>query len=384
MKVGIVTFQRVNNYGTVLQMYALYKTIRKMNIDCEVIDYQRNNVKDVMVWQRNKIKNFFTGHQDRQLYGNFEFAKIMILEVFLNSFAKKKFDEFRSMISFSRCVNKETIKALNNEYDLFISGSDQVWNCGRVNLDATYMLDFVTDAQKKISYAASFGFKEIPEKYKKIYKKVLQDYDKVSIREADGIELFRNLTGRNDAKKVLDPSMLLDKKEWSRLAKTDSILKPYVLVYQLGSSKRLMEFADTLARKHNCQLLVLPHAFGSHVKAKWCLGKGPQEWLGLFTNAEYIVTNSFHGTAFSINLNKEFFVEVSAKRSRVAIQSRVHNLLNTFHLENRIIPDSIDKILDDKIDYLKVNEQLSVLREDSLKYLSDALVQKGRKSGTSI
>lgn len=373
MKVGIVTFQRVNNYGTVLQMYALYKTVQDMDITCDVIDYQRNNIKDVIVWQKNKIRHILTGHPDKQLYGNWEFVKIMILEVFLNSFAKKEFNGFRELISFSRNVDKKTIKELNSEYDVFISGSDQVWNCGRINLDATYMLDFVTNAQKKISYAASFGFKEIPDKYRERYKKILQDYRKVSIRETDGIRIYNDLTGRNDAVRALDPSMLLDIEEWEAVAREEPESEPYVLVYQLGSSKNLLKFASELAENHNCKLLALPHAFGVNIKAKWCLGKGPREWLGLFLKAKYIVTNSFHGTAFSINFNKDFFVEVSEKRSRVAIQSRVYNLLDIFHLESRIIKGGYNKIVDVQIDYSAVNEQLASLREDSKKYLENAL-----------
>lgn len=109
MKVGIVTFQRVNNYGTVLQMYALYQTIINMGIECEVIDYKRDNVKDVFVWQKNKVVSFLKGKSDKQLYGNIEFAKILLLEVFLNRFAKNKFDAFRSRISFSKGVNRKDI-----------------------------------------------------------------------------------------------------------------------------------------------------------------------------------------------------------------------------------------------------------------------------------
>ena len=375
MKVGIVTFQRVNNYGTVLQMYALYRTIKNMGIECEVIDYKRDNVKDVFVWQKNKVVSFLKGQSDKQLYGNFEFAKILILEVFLNRFAKSKFDAFRSRISFSKDVNRKDILGggILDQYDIFVSGSDQVWNCGRINLDATYMLDFVPEGRRKVSYAASFGFRKIPDKYITEYRTILQNYGKVSIREEDGIKIFKRLTGRDDAKLVLDPSMLLDKNHWAEIAKTELIDKSYVLAYQLGSSKNLIKFAESLAKMHKLQLLVLPHAIGSNVKAQWCLGKGPEEWLGLFLNARYIVTNSFHGTAFSIILNKQFFVEVSQKRSRVAVQSRIYNLLHIFQLEDRLIPEHFISIKEDQINYKKVNDILNALREESLSYLHDAL-----------
>lgn len=375
MKVGIITFQRVNNYGTVLQMYALYQTIKNMGIECEVVDYKRDNVKDVFVWQKNKVLGFLKGQPDKQLYGNFEFAKILLLEVFLNRFAKGKFDAFRSRISFSKSINRENILrgGILDEYDIFVSGSDQVWNCGRINLDATYMLDFVPEGRRKVSYAASFGFKEIPNKYVTEYRAILQNYGKVSIREEDGIKIFKNLTGRDDAKLVLDPSMLLDKNHWAGIARMGAVKKPYVLVYQLGSSKNLIKFAESLAIKHKLRLLVLPHAIGCNVKAQWCLGRGPEEWLGLFLNARYVVTNSFHGTAFSINLNKQFFVEVSQRCSRVAVQSRIYNLLHIFLLEDRLIPEHFESIEEHQINYKKVNEKLDVLREESLGYLRDAL-----------
>lgn len=260
-----------------------------------------------------------------------------------------------------------------SQYDIFVSGSDQVWNCGRINLDATYLLDFVPEGKRKVSYAASFGFRKIPDKYISEYRTILQNYAKVSIREADGIKIFKSLTGRDDAKLVLDPSMLLDKNHWAGIAKTELVGKPYVLVYQLGSSKNLIKFAESLAKMHTLKLLVLPHAIGSNVKAQWCLGKGPEEWLGLFLNATYIVTNSFHGTAFSIILNKQFFVEVSQKRSRVAVQSRIYNLLNIFQLEDRLIPEHFISIKEDWINYKNVNDKLNALREESLSYLHDAL-----------
>lgn len=370
MKAGIVTFQRVNNYGTVLQAYALQHAVNGLGVDCDIIDYHRNNVKDVIIWQKNKYASLLKGKPDKQLYTNWEFFKIMVLEVFLNQLASKKFDNFRKKMKFSRPVTKDTIKELNGEYDLFISGSDQVWNCGRVNLDATYMLDFVKDENKKVSYAASFGFKKIPEKYINKYREVLKDYRMVSVREQDGIEIYKKLTGKT-AKLVIDPTMLLTKEDWLKIAAPRQQQKPYILVYQLGTSATLLKFAKKLAKAQNCELLVLPHAVRGGLRTKWCLGKGPEEWLSLFIHAKYVITNSFHGTAFSINLNKEFFVEVSEKRSRVAIQSRVYNLLKLVHLENRIISDSVQ--VKEKINYKEVNQKLNAQRESSFTYLKALL-----------
>ena len=132
---------------------------------------------------------------------------------------------------------RSDINALNTKYDKFISGSDQIWNCGRLDLDPTYMLDFVTDDSKKFSYASSLGMREIPQKYYAKYKECLSSFRELSCREREGADIISKLTGR-EVVYVLDPVFLLDKEEWIELTKSSvSIQKDgkYILILNYSS-----------------------------------------------------------------------------------------------------------------------------------------------------
>lgn len=369
MKVGIVTFQRVNNYGAVLQSFALQKVIRELGVECETIDYVRNNFGDVLKWQKNKIKSYLSGKPDKQLYTNLEFIKMTVLEVLFNQLSASKFDKFRNNIQYSAKVNKQTISKLEEDYDLFITGSDQVWNPGRVNLDATYLLDFVKDDRKKGSYAASFGIKEIPEKYLEKYKQCLRDYRYYSCREADGVRLLKELVDQ-EGKVVLDPTMLLSGCEWKKYIKKCDVGEPYILVYQLGTSDTLMRYAKIIAEKKKLKIIVLPYPrIGKNVK--WLSGVGPQEWLGVIEGAEYVVTNSFHGAVFSLLFERKVYIEVTKQRVRAAMGSRIENLIKLFSLEERIIED--DSFNDLNINYTEINKKLEKYKSESIEYLKKML-----------
>jgi hypothetical protein len=383
MKVGIITFHKVNNYGAVLQAYALQKTIQNLGVECDIINYSRKNVRDILLWQKNKIISILKGKPDRQGYSNLEFVTMVLTTIFFNNKAVAgKFETFRKRYRLSRAVNSDTIKALNPEYDLFISGSDQVWNCGRVILDKNYLLGFVTDREKKGSYAASFGIKEIPGKYIKAYKELLSQVKYLSVREAAGADLTRELIHR-EAKVVLDPTLLLRKEEWAALTDSKPKKEEVIIVYMLEYSDSLLQFARELSRRVNCPLRLLNQPFHHKVKEECCTDVGPMEWLFEIQNAKYVVTNSFHGTAFSINFNRNFYVEIAEERIRGAMSSRIEHILTIFDLKDRLIQKENNgnpgkavyrfKNSSGDIDYNKVNLKLNELRADSKVYLEDML-----------
>lgn len=387
MKVGIITFHRVNNYGAVLQAYALQKTIQNLGVECDIIDYSRKNVRDILLWQKNKIKSILKGKPDHQGYSNFEFLRMVLTTLFFNNkVVVGKFEAFRKRYRLSRAVNSDTIKGLNSEYDLFIAGSDQVWNCGRVILDKNYLLEFVTDREKKGSYAASFGIKEISGKYIKDYKELLSQVKYLSVRETTGADLTRELIHR-EAKVVLDPTLLLRKEEWAALTDRKPKQEDIIIVYMLEYSETLLEFAKELSRKMNYPLRLLNKPFHYRVKEEYCREVGPLEWLYEIQNAKYVVTNSFHGTAFSINFNRNFYVEIAEERIRGAMSSRIEHILSIFDLKDRLIQKENTgnphkavyhfKNSSADIDYNKVNLKLEELRADSMVYLEDMLKVKG-------
>lgn len=379
MKVGIITFHKVNNYGAVLQAYALQKTIQRLGCECEIIDYSRKNFRDILLWQKNKIKCFFKGRPDHQGYSNMEFINMVLTTVFFNKKAVAgKFDSFRSKYQLSKSVNSDTVRSLNVDYDLFISGSDQVFNCGRVILDKNYLLDFVETGEKKGSYAASFGIKEIPDKYLKDYKELLSDFTYLSVREEAGAELTRKLIGR-EANVVLDPTLLLNKEDWAVLIGKKLKKEDVIIVYMLEYSESLLSYARDLSKRTNCPIRLLNKPFNHKLEEECRADVGPMEWLLEIQNAKYVVTNSFHGVAFSINFNRNFYVEIAEERIRGAMASRIEHILKIFGLEDRLIRkensgNTKENALKFKsgytdIDYNKVNGRLKELRADSMEYL---------------
>lgn len=383
MKAGIITFHKVNNYGAVLQAYALQKTVQSLGWECDIIDYNRKNLRDILLWQKNKIKRFLKGRPDRQGYSNREFVNMVLTTVFFNNKAVAgKFADFRKRYKLSPAVNSDTVRDLNREYDLFLSGSDQVWNCGRVILDKNYLLDFVEDGRKKASYAASYGIKEIPEKYIAEYKRLISDFTYLSVREDQGAVLTEALTGKT-ARVVLDPTLLLIKEDWISLLGGKQKQEEVIIVYMLEYSESLLQFARELSQRVNCPVRLLNKPFRHKVKEPCKKDVGPLEWLREIHNAKYIVTNSYHGAAFSINFNRNFYVEIAQERIRGAMSSRIEHILRTFGLEDRLIkkddtgaPEGKDpkfRYGSADIDYDKVNDTLMKLREDSMNYLKEML-----------
>lgn len=380
MKIATITFHNVNNYGALLQAYALQQTILNMGYDTELIDYTRQNLKDVLVWFGNKSKCFLKGKPDKQLYSIKEFLDMVFAGEGNTKEIAPAFNSFRkNKLKLSSPANRNNVGKLAENYDLVITGSDQVWNCGRVNIEPTYMLDFVNESRKKGSYAASFGISEIPEKYKHIYKNLLSDFSYLSVRENKGAEIIKDLIDR-EAKVVLDPTFLLNKEQWEKLPdkKIDNSQK-YILVYQLEYSKNLMSFARKLSKEIGLPLKFIRKPVKENIEEDYCVGLGPDGWVEQFLNAEYIVTNSFHGTAFAINFNKNFFTEVSQERIRAAMSSRLINLLNIFDLNDRFIDNGENKNMLSNINYDIVNVKLDELRQQSLDYLKDMIdnVEKG-------
>ncbi len=383
MKAGIITFHKVNNYGAVLQAYALQKSIRSLGCQCDIIDYDRKNFRDVLLWQENKIKCLLKGTPDHQGYSNMEFINMVLTTIFFNNKAVAgKFEGFRRQLSLSRPVHSNTVKELNREYDLFISGSDQVWNCGRIILDRNYLLGFVDNKEKKGSYAASFGIKNIPDKYAGDYKSLLSDFKYLAVREAAGADLIRRLIHR-EAKVVLDPTLLLRKEEWFDLIgkkqKTDDV----IVVYMLEYSEKLLRFAKVLSQKVNCRIRLLNKPFPYKTEEECRTDVGPVEWLLELQNAKYVVTNSFHGAVFSINFNVNFYVEIAEERIRGAMGSRIEHILKTFGLEKRLIRQVKNghgkndyggfEYSSTDINFQRVNQKLEELRADSMEYLKGML-----------
>lgn len=367
MKVGILTYHRADNYGAVFQVFALQKTILKLGHECEIVDYRSEGIEN-----QYRYKKFRIGK------GTLGIIKYNINQ-YLHREKHRNFELFRDQLVISPTYTGKNIVDANDKYDCFITGSDQVWNYSVNKMDYTYLLDFVKDQRKKNSYAASFGMSSIPNELTDTYENLLSTFNNISVREQQGHQIITNLLGR-DCEVVLDPVLLLKKEDWIKLFVTmerSEILQDgeYVLIYQLYKSKSLIDFARDLANRSKCKIVIISQSlYGAYYGVPNVINKsnvGPTEFLSLFLGARYIVTNSFHGTAFAINFHKEFFIEYISGGHDV--NSRFVSLLNMLNLEERKIEKGIIADINKNIDYVKVDKLLDKKRAKSLEFLKNII-----------
>ncbi len=387
-KVGIVSCYFKDNYGSMLQAYATKKILDKNEIPNETINIKYN--KDFKNGKRKYYLSQIT---------NFKFIKNKLGMVKLKIDKKlnkqlgkniairtQKYKEFRKEFNLSRFNN--TFKDLTNQakelYSDVIVGSDQLWLPVNVVADY-YTLNWVPDEINKISYSTSFGFSSIPNKYVELYRNFLNRINYLSTREESGVQIIKDIVAR-DAKLVCDPTILLTKDEWhEESSKERKYDEKYILCYFLGNNIEHRKFAERLRKKTGYKIVSLNHA-DEYVKYsdEFCdyapFDIGPREWISLIENAEYVCTDSFHGTVFSILFNKMFFdFRRHNNKSKVSTNSRIDSLLDVAGIsKERILVgnEDIDKVLTYKIDYNKVDENINKFREDSQKWLFDSISWK--------
>lgn len=355
MRIGIITYHRAKNLGAMLQCYALQKTIQKYKGECEIIDYRNDRMEES--YRVKKIKEV---HSLKEKIKNILFMKKnKEFEI-----VRKEFNEKIQKIS-KETYNKDNIIEANQKYDLFITGSDQVWNPKLNYNDENYFLDFVTDNKKKNSYAASFGTSELKEEEKKKIKEQLMKFNKISVREKEGQKIVKDLLNR-DCQVVLDPTLLLDKEQWDKLIVPERIVKErYIFVYIVAYTPTLLDFARKLGKEKKCKVICFHTSYQKYRGMKNLNKVSPQDFLNYIKNAEAVVTSSFHGLCFAVNLQKEFYYELD--EGKINNNSRLITLANTLNLEGRrIIAGNCSR---EEIDYNKVEEKLKKEREKSIKYI---------------
>lgn len=387
MKIGIVTFVKCDNYGAELQAYALQWKLNQLGYDAELIDLQKiekdlaSNASSILPAIKNRFK----------VYGwkaPFEIGKLVV-DVLQRKLAAKKnesnaeekhklfLDFFDKFIRHSnRYYTIEEIRhATDLPYDVYIAGSDQIWNyMHNDNLDV-YFLEFAKEfGARRISYAASISAASIPAKYQDEYRNLLKNIQYLSVRELHGAKLIKELTGR-DVEVVLDPTLLVTSEEWlNNVAKNPLSGEKYVLVYTLSGSKYIQELCDNIAGCLGCKVVNMKINFRKDDSEKMTdlFDLGPQEWVGLISGASYVVTDSFHGTAFSINFNKPFTTLVNPVSN---MNSRVLSILKIMGLEDRIIYDDGTRKMPKElyVDYTEVNKRMEEWRHKSLSFIKKSL-----------
>lgn len=381
-KVAIITGYDRRNYGGCLQAFATQKVLDNMGIENECINYKKKqdihqvirifNIPLLKTKLKELNKKVYAKKNSQTLGKNFE-----IRENKFKNFVKENFK-----ISDMYYGYDELKKQINN-YSMVILGSDQVWN--PLNFGSHYYtLEFVPDSIPKITYAPSFGVSKIPKTQRKATINYLKRIEHISVREKKGQELVKELTGR-DVPIVLDPTLLLNKTEWEKVYKKERIVeKPYIMCYFLGTNKMHREFAKKLKEKTGYKIVTLPF-MDEIVKDDFEFGDeklynvGPSEFINLIKNAEYVCTDSFHGTVFSIINHKKFITFNRFDDSKkVSTNSRISSLLGLLGLEERSCNsiETAQNIIDNEIDYSKVDEKLEKLRKESIKYLENAIKEE--------
>lgn len=365
MKIKTITCQKVNNHGANLQAYALMHYLEKLGHDVEIIDYFPEYFKHFRPLYCGTPK-YAANPVTRFAYICAKFpGRLKSYLEYKKSDRKKNFEAFRD--KYYRLTDTyesfEELKANPPKADLYIAGSDQIWNTMMNNgKDPAYYLQFAPKNATTATYAASFSVSEIPDELKEQTKKYIKSIDYVSVREKSALKILDDL-GVLNGQAVLDPVFLLEKKQWSKIESNIKLDDEYVLVYDFEGSDEVKNFAVKYAQKYNLKIYSL---YKNEYCDKSFENFGPDVFLSLIKNAGFIVSNSFHATAFSLIYEKEFAV---IKRQE-GINSRMVDLLSYVGVDDRIV-DSYQEF--NAIDFNLVKEKLEIEVEKSKDYLKEVL-----------
>ena len=325
-------------------------------MDATIINYHHYNIPDGFPKKRtikektihNVAKHIYS-HKDH----NLRWKKF-------NSFIKNLVDNEENVYT-----NEEELSKLNIDY--WICGSDQIWNTEITRgFNKGFFLDFETNG-KKISYAVSMGIPKLEEKYEEEFKKAIEKIDYLSVREESLKEYVKQFSNR-EVVKVLDPTLLLERKDYEEILVENKIQGKYLLIYALGPDERLTQIAKKIAQEKDLKIIELNDFKKIKYFCEQISNAGPEEFVTLIKNAECIVTNSFHGTIFSIIFEKEFYTITRLNRN-----SRMENILEIVDMKDRLI----DKVEDvEKVkpqDYIKAYKRLEEEAMKSREFLKNSL-----------
>ena len=373
MNVGIVTGYRIVNYGSVLQAYATQQVVNSLGYNSKLIRFE-NNKKDSFAYL-SLLRNLCSFY-----HWGLRIEKIKLRKNRAAAPSKERRDKFDNFI---RKHILETLPLSSGQelldeckkYDILLAGSDQIWHPSNRPLHY-YTLDFISNI-KKISYASSFGVNKLPNQMKRGYKKALQAFDYITVREQSGVDIISGLG--LSAHLVVDPTLLLSCEEWNSVVTEDIVNKNYIFCYFLGSRedgriKALeMKRITGLPSIAICGVDDFIEIDNVYIDEK-IEAVGPGEFLSLIKGSKYVFTDSFHCSVFSIIFEKDFYVfKRFSDEQKISTNSRIENLLSMFDLNNRMC--SADTSLTDleKINYNFIQYRLEDLRMESKRHLFRAL-----------
>lgn len=359
MKVLISTYHNEMNFGAALQSYALQRTLSAIGLESTLLSVN-NKKKIVKNGLKDKVKRLLN-----RLY-NLKYKKDI-------QNGRMRFNEFFDSYHITSTKYNSLEELLKNppEADVYLSGSDQVFN--PINMRKDFFLQFGKESVKRISYAASLGVKKIPEEKRGEFKKFIDDFDKISLRETMAVDEFKKVTGV-DAEVNIDPSFLVSEEHWQSLQDNkvaDRLKKPYILVYVIYKPKWLSKRLYQLKQKTGREIVVVSYSgFSNIYYDQYIVDAGPREFLGLVANADMVISSSFHGNVFSAIYKKPFYAVVNPKAP-----DRIRSLLNLFGLSDRELKSetSVDEI-EFGVDYREYDRVLPIEIKRAIDYLSENLL----------
>lgn len=369
MKIDVITLHRVRNYGSSLQTLATQNIFNKLGVESEIIDYYPERYSSWGLLKRldsksaklrnNRILSFLAKIAIAPSY----FKKHLVFDKFLQEYINMTEKTFYS---------EDDLKNNLPIADAYCTGSDQVWNSlWNEGIDRPLYLSFLPDEAYRFSYASSIGSAQLGIDEKSQVEPLLRKYRHISVREDSGLEIMRDL-GFEDVEQVLDPTLLFNAEDWKPFTSNRFSHKKYIVTYNLHHDKRIDEYAAKLGRNNNLKVLNISYNWHDVIRSGhlvWC--PTVEEYLGLIRDAAYVVTDSFHATAFSLVFKTSFIVIYPAQAS-----ARLRSILKLTDTESRGYDETPpSNAAAEKIDFDNVDRILQEERGKSMLYLSGILCE---------
>ena len=377
-KIGLIAPYESTNYGTMLQAYALARKIGELGHECEYVDYTPYYKRSF--WERavRKVKRIMHVPLDTNelLYEGVDDYNFMFSETFAPlRMSSQTFSDKYIPHSAVRYTPKNIRRCLR-QYERLIVGSDQTWSMERYrNMRGLYMLPFAKNNIKCYAYAPSLGTTKITDEHAAILKRQLKKFEIISCREQSNCDVLSKLTGQK-VSFVADPTLLLSGDEWRKMADYEGLPEKYIMAYILGEKECISDYAEQLGEQLGLPIFyVCTRSKYLDKKHHFQMDLRPEQWIAAIDRAACVVTDSFHGSLFSINMSTNFYVFTKREEIRNDFNDndRISELLRTFHLEERFVHDDYHEVYGQAIDFESIQSNIVNLRKQSMDYLQSIL-----------
>ena len=373
-KAGIVTYFG-ENYGACLQAYAVQETVKMFGYNTKIINY-------LPVYEISKLQVYLRKAKYlTNLKKYLQNKKIMMKYSEQRLKRSKKFIDFLDTylaLTSKKYKNFLELKNVEFDYDIYITGSDQIWNPTHHKCNPIYFLDFVPEGRKRIAVAPSIARKEIPIEYKAEMGRLLNKMDYISVREDINVRTVKELVPHKEVVQILDPTFMLKSNDWDRIIDEPLYKEPYIFCYLFGELDYIGDFIKHIKSETGYKIVTMPYNIREleNEDTEKKIDAGPLEFVNLIKNASVIITDSFHATAFSINYQKPFYTLLRQNEDNPAnMNSRFFSILNLVGLEERLVlpGNEFPSIESVKINYDKPYKRLELARGKTREYLEKSL-----------